>query len=128
MRRGPKRRPEARASSASCPRLFDAPCRADQAGGRSPAPDRLPERRIAKEIGDLGKHLEVDAGRRTDEEEQCEDRLTVWRLEIDGLPQKEEREGRLARRKGDWIPHVGDRDSVANRHDGRGIAGKENVE
>src|ERR1039458_2726770 len=105
MRRGPKRRPEARASSASWPRLFDVPRRLDQAGAGPPRPTTsprargraAPEHRPAKfrpvdDKSDFREHLEVNAGRRTDEKEKSEDSLAVRRVEIDGLPEKGERE------------------------------------
>src|SRR5664280_350112 len=125
MRQGPKRRPEARAPSASCPRLFDIPRRLDQADGRFAAADRLTKSRVVEGKSDFREHLEVNSGRRTDEKEKSEDPLAVRRVEIDGLPEKREGQGRFVGGEGDRVPDVRNRDSVADRHDRRGIPGEE---
>src|SRR5664280_2290198 len=94
---------------------------------RSAAANRLTKSRVVEGKSDFREHLEVNSGRRTDEKEKSEDPLAVRRVEIDGLPEKREGQGRFVGGEGDRVPDVRNRDSVADRHDRRGIPGEEEV-
>ena len=70
----------------------------------------------------------MGACRRADEEEQREDRPAVRRREVDRLPEETEREGEVVRGERDRVPHVRDRDPVADGHHRTGTAGQEKTE
>ena len=120
--------PGERAPPVSRRRTFGGARGLDHPRSRRTALDRITEGRIAEEVCDLRQHLQVGAGRRADEKEQREDPLAVRRREIDRLSQETERERNLVRGEGDRVPHVRDRDPVADRHHSPRIASEEEME